>query len=278
LRIKSKTTSSQKSEPERLYKFASVSGISRTNAVEILLANRIYFPSPGMFNDPFDSLPNFKIGSGKKGRELLYKRIVTGEFPDEQDQRHIDRFDEFCKKDPLTDDNEKKVFFEDLTNQLTRKKGVLCLSGRYDDPLLWAHYADCHKGIAWIFKKNSNFFRKARPVQYTEHRPAINLSIANQSAHILGALLTKADCWEHEEEWRLIGSQVGYLGFEPHALAGMILGAKMSKEDRDYFIQHALSRRTNSPQLEISQAILDEVDYRIKTIRLDLPLAPAFTE
>jgi len=48
--------------------------------------------------------------------------------------------------------------------------GITCFSKVRDDILMWAHYADKHKGLCFEFDGSDNciFFGEAQPVKYEE--------------------------------------------------------------------------------------------------------------
>lgn len=49
-----------------------------------------------------------------------------------------------------------------LTEALNTKVGILSLSETIINPLLWAHYADSHKGFAIEFNTEHSFFNRRR--------------------------------------------------------------------------------------------------------------------
>jgi len=58
-------------------------------------------------------------------------------------------------------------------------------------------------------------------------------------------ILTKADFWRYEEEWRLIAHTggPGLRPFPPECLDAVILGARMPKQDRDEVKSWTAQRR-----------------------------------
>ena len=83
--------------------------------------------------------------------------------------------------------------------------GLLCFSPNYIDQLLWAHYADGHKGIALGFKINSGDFFD---VKYTpnEIRTRIKLSkdYEENERQYLDLARTKYKEWIYEKEHRIL--------------------------------------------------------------------------
>ena len=81
--------------------------------------------------------------------------------------------------------------------QIARSYGVLCFSKTWDNPVLWSHYADRHRGIALGFDINSEM---AKDVTYTKIRPPFRRA-DEPTLHAL--LYTKHLDWHYEEEVRV---------------------------------------------------------------------------
>lgn len=57
---------------------------------------------------------------------------------------------EFCATDLADEDTRIKL--EAFKNQANERYGVICFSEQYQDPVLWSHYADGHRGVALVFE------------------------------------------------------------------------------------------------------------------------------
>lgn len=93
--------------------------------------------------------------------------------------------------------------------QLSLRVGVVAFSSSAFHPLLWAHYADSGAGVvigyrASVLKGITTGYERLGAVQYLKE-PPINMGHVNfkddGNLHVL--LLTKADYWSYEQEWRL---------------------------------------------------------------------------
>jgi hypothetical protein len=83
---------------------------------------------------------------------------------------------------------------------LARQYGLLCFSRSWDNPLLWSHYADRHKGIALGFDFNKH---KLKNVSYVSKRPplkGLSLRVAQD------LLFKKYIDWRYEQEVRTFTS------------------------------------------------------------------------
>lgn len=80
---------------------------------------------------------------------------------------------------------------------MNKQFGMICFSKRWNNPLLWSHYADKHRGICLGFEVDE---RGLKQVRYVSKRT--NLKIPPTAASISELLFTKFLDWQYEEEWR----------------------------------------------------------------------------
>ncbi len=115
------------------------------------------------------------------------------------------------------------------------KAGILSLTERPDNLLMWAHYSSSHTGVCLEFEVSTHelFFGRAQPVIYSNTRPKFNPR-GTEEENVEGALLTKSIEWAYEREWRIIDHLVGVANFpfDSSLLKGIIFGARVSDSDR----------------------------------------------
>ena len=172
-------------------RFSSIPAVGKSEKVDIekdpvindVLNDSLTFSNPTNFNDPMDPIIKVWLKNRKKGS------------PDE---------------------TEKKLF-EMLSKILVKNLRVACVASSnsdrkgtiqtYCNPLMWAHYADSHKGICVQYDLSDSVIRshndenhllKMCDIRYRKHK------MLNDFITIDNALLAKADCWEYEYESRLI--------------------------------------------------------------------------
>jgi hypothetical protein len=98
-----------------------------------------------------------------------------------------------------------RVDFQALKDEMNRTVGVLCFSRAWNNPVLWSHYADKHRGLALGFDIPDDWavgvsYTGARLKAELEHSP---ISEKNGSfGHKL--LTTKFSHWRYEKEVRTI--------------------------------------------------------------------------
>lgn len=217
--------------PEHFYKYRALATANDfQNLEKLLLGNELYFSSPASFNDPFDCKPAFDFTVTRKELLADYERLTEryGTRLSRKDRREDQRQ---LLKDPSR--NPKSAAFQrtfqDTHDEFMAKVGVYCVSEVNDDILMWAHYADSNKGICLEFDGLGNLMALAQPVKYQQRRPVIRQFRAEE--RLLAAdltLLTKAEHWKYEKEWRLIRHLKGF-GVEPirpENLTGIIIGAQ----------------------------------------------------
>lgn len=94
--------------------------------------------------------------------------------------------------------------FRGWRREMAKRFGVLCFSRNWENPVLWSHYADKHKGIALGFEVASG---KLMDVIYTSTRlprDSIRELIGNNAIKFAEKLLLmKYTDWAYEDEVRI---------------------------------------------------------------------------
>ena len=158
--------------PQILYHYFDAS-----TAWECLKEGTLAFTPPIRFNDPFDYNPalNFEIRPEER-EELARDTPKNIELTEERIQAAIKQ--------------NRRDFQEHLF-------GVFCLTTKENDPLMWAHYGDRHRGVVIGFDTRHADFEGVEKVFYTPDRPRAGITAP------LEMTITKSDVWKNEHEWRL---------------------------------------------------------------------------
>lgn len=153
------------------------------------------FSSRTTFNDPYDSRSAYQVDQFKAGRTWLLEKFKL-EQPHWSPAERLRKANQVQRRlrQPSIDSDE--AMLDDV--------GILCLAEQWDNMLLWSHYANQHAGICVGFRANFDFFRTACSVEYVPEFPVIKRPQDDYAAIFKKALLTKADCWRYESEWRVI--------------------------------------------------------------------------
>jgi len=143
---------------------------TRKNGTSILRDLEVKITPPAEFNDPFEFSPRYPTGH---------------------------------------DETSLKRAREAFETTASTKYGVFCASVENNNPLLWAHYGDSHKGIAIGFN-TSKWLKIASqflPVNYSETKILISIGEKardEQAIDIVKLAITKHILWDYEDEYRML--------------------------------------------------------------------------
>lgn len=195
----------------RLFKYRSIApGAGRERTERLITQRQIYYAAPEQFNDPFDCQVCFNFDGAPlstTGRSKIY-----------QIRAHSNTF---------------------MRDRINEGIGMLCLTERNDNILMWSHYSDCHAGICLAF----DFEATAPPhrVVYSDVRPQLHFADVREKDRdearfeeaVIKTMTTKALDWAYEKEWRCIdfGGR-GERSMSHDMLTGIIFGCRTSDEDR----------------------------------------------
>ena len=248
-----------------LYRYRSFSGENRDHLRRTLIDGDIYFSCPAAFNDPFDCRPSFVLEASELTTRKIYERALSRQMPDMSRQVRRAKARSLTK-DPqtnFTNSENLSRFHAAYEEAVTNKIGMLCLSEVPDDILMWAHYADSHRGLCLQFDATHSFCERAHPVLYREDRPGINPTEQADAEMMEHALLTKSTHWKYERERRLIRYQggAGICQVPQLALTGLIFGAQMPQSDRHLIRSWVAGRSTPS---QLSESRLSDRKFAIQ--------------
>jgi hypothetical protein len=153
-----------------------------------------------------------------------------------------------------------------LVPQVMEETAVYSVASSGEEILMWSHYGGQHSGICLRFRPRSllDAFGIAFPVYYSDQRPRIVVGVEDRNEQLRKMLLTKADFWRYEDEWRFIGWRegAGVRRFPTAALDGIILGARISERSEE-LVRGWVEARREGP-IEILRATLDPQLFRIR--------------
>lgn len=219
--------------PKRLYKYRSGTAQDLTN-----LSNaKLWFSHPTQFNDPFDCA--YDIVIPKLSREQcvsIFKRLASRPH----DANWLSKFSDEDLQCQIPAGLKSAV-----ESGLNAVGGVSCFSAINDNLLMWGHYGRGHRGFCLEFDTSADpAFLKSHKVRYSNAIPQLGVEtfLDGDFSQLMGLLLTKAKCWEYEQEWRVLHNQSSLAyGHERECLTGIYFGAKMPNEQKQ-MIATLLSR------------------------------------
>ncbi|ROL71812.1 hypothetical protein BLX41_19290 [Pseudomonas protegens] len=273
--------------------------------VSIFQDRLIRFSQPGAFNDPFEFLPSIESVSTDEEFGIAIDDVVNMGLESEyealdafyKEKITFDQFQSLMREKVL---DLKRDFNLELKAQLggfaqktlfegcNERIGVLCLSENKSDLLMWAHYADCHKGFVIEFDSNSTFFdqrrsvndemRHLRKVKYKKTRPSTVLSQATSE----DIFLTKSDHWEYEAEWRMLmplldatkeivlpAGRVCLFEFPASVVKSVTFGARMDSEQAVGVMKSIVEDRSYRG-VEFYQSKIHQSEYGLVFEKIEL--------
>lgn len=229
-------------QPDKVFRYQKFSELS----LSALCHDQLYFSDPGAFNDPLDCQPNVDSDSNiVELRSILKEQIrqrieseilsslsrakITGDNAIE----HAKRIAIQTAQNELADigyhatnpdyecgvvEAECRLLTYKIQSELLKQynRGICCFSSAEDNPLLWSHYGDQHRGLCVGYDLNRLPKPRLHKVMYGSnriiHTSTIKKAILEKNDEYQemldrDVLLRKALPWSYEYEWRLLGNR-----------------------------------------------------------------------
>jgi len=287
------------------YKYTDSEG-----AKKILGNLQLLYKSPEKFNDPFDCKIGLKldydhekfgplfIGKfylllfSKRRPKLLESSLRKDKIlklwekgSDEEKIQHLEEVRESWEKKNVLSQTSKII--DRHIHEIMRTYRVFCVSKIPDQLLMWAHYADKHKGAViklsmpenppgcWSFKEVT--YSDEFPVHNTTDQMVDNmlgLWRPNPEETAKKLLFTKSNHWQYECEWRDItkfgtpdnfGEGKHCFEIEKERIIAVYFGLEMKNEDREE-IMEIINEKL--PHLEVYEAEKDRDKFKLNFKRL----------
>lgn len=242
----------------KLYKYLKP---ERINVVRDL---RLRFTLPGFLDDPFECRVSFDLES------------FRSKFKDR------DYSEDECTRD--------------WRRYLSAEFGILCLTKKPDNLVMWAHYAAAHRGFLIELDSENEFFHRRyvwtidwkwmdmmpleapgygnlQDVYYMEQRP-----VSQDSNEILtDYLFVKSEDWAYEEEARMVlplrdadivvekknsPAEIHLFDFPPSALTSIILGAGFEDGLKEEMMKILKNDKLN--HVKLLQAKIHSRDFKLE--------------
>lgn len=219
-----------------LYKYRPFSARAR----KILVNREVYFASSEQLNDPYDCRISI--------RQALRDAVEAAAWAESRTLRET--LERFQKIDHVYERMEEDI----------RNAGVFSLAKHPTNAVMWAHYAENHRGFCIGFDLSEKFttHRNAEQiigtddVRYTKTNPFKDyfeeVAAARQPptweeffpALLSRGMVAKAAAWGYEEEVRVLRKNSGTVSFSPAEVVEIVFGLNMASENRAT-IRHLLS-------------------------------------
>lgn len=231
-----------------LYKFLAPNPIK---LLDILVRGRLYHPTPAQLNDPWELQGVMRLPEDPEGLAAARQRLVVGML-----ERGINLEAATRRTDELLEERRELSSILLSTIKRANRDIRLCsFTSKWQHNLLWAHYAESHKGLCLEFAANEFPFVLSYKIDYQEDFPEIVYPHDNYD--VLTTVLTKSDEWDYEGEYRTFevpGSNMGLglvdgcVNLPPNALTGVYFGALAGKRFKSRVLA-MIERGPFSPQV-----------------------------
>lgn len=169
----------------------------------------VYCSKPGDFNDPWDCRPFFNTDvlndPVENERHIAWAVDVCGRRTGMTGQ-DIEAMKTTLRHDPAKAANIICGISESMSAEINQRYRVYCLGPDVGNLLMWAHYADKHKGVSLEFNLRNEVMCSALRCEYSDGFPIINLH-EDSDDQDLRMLLAKANSWRDEKEYRLVAQE-----------------------------------------------------------------------
>lgn len=203
-------------KPTSLFKYRKFD----KSCLELLLNRQLWFATPASLNDPFEG-------------EASYADVLNAVW------------------DAYPFSEEERKFYKEKIDEQLSNTGICSFSKTRKNQLMWAHYAEEHRGICIGF--NEHLLRPEGSLLYPvdvsyqadypyqeiidrfkffENFPGEN-NINSVAGDILHSILgTKYSNWKYEKERRLLRYKSGVFEFSPKSINSIAFGLRMSERNK----------------------------------------------
>lgn len=236
-----------------LYKYRTNISLDNPNCFtsNIFTENTLFYSSFQNFNDPFEGRIIVHGGEFERDEAIdRYFRVIrtqmrkSGSYDAVTPTWHRAR--EIVDSGVLEQFSEKG-YLEYIRYHLEyfKRFGILSVSRKPLDILMWAHYANDHTGIVLGFDWNETGLPEAKEMVYQSHYRSLDLWSHSKDELADVAFYQKSSHWSYEQELRSIFKiddemfkednppdilEARKRKFNPHSLKEVIFGYKLTKE------------------------------------------------
>lgn len=264
---------------------------------DVLRDNIIRYTQPEALNDPFEAKPHITKVANDREIEQAMDEMLVGEVKKVYDNLSEEKKSLLTFEETLSIvknnrelmlgelgqmlDMYTPTYREKLHSTINQLIGILSLTEKPDNLLMWSHYATNHEGFVVGFDSRHSYFdqkisptdefRHLRKVDYRSARPSAPMSELNA----IEFLLVKSKEWEYEQEWRIMRPlsdaehkkdkepPVIYLfKFPPEVIVEVILGARMNSVNRSALLK-ILECNEHLSHVDVLQASPDMQEFKL---------------
>ncbi|WP_288956053.1 DUF2971 domain-containing protein [uncultured Polaribacter sp.] len=229
----------------------------------VLENNTIGFSSLKEFNDPFESC--YSYNHYVKNVETAFQYVVE------------------MNNGPISD---KVSRLRNLIENSLSKFKITCFSKTPYEPLMWAHYAEKHRGICYCFNKDEGIFNmlkyKGKQVTYSNLLPKIDYFDDRTTYEMIkpqieSIILTKSEKWNYEKEFRYytVSSENTHY-FNPKSLQAVIIGCRNTCKEKTKKVIDFFNKK-NGTDVKLLFAKISPDEYRMNIFEKEIQRKPSIT-
>ena len=248
--------------------------VTARTARAVLENGTLRWALPKLFNDPFDVQFDLQV---KYDRDRVVEQALTNIIDIYMGRRHVASGNVLAtgikllrKNAPGLKEAElrekfRKTMYDGMDNaernmpkthaEMRAVLGdlkLLCFSEGYDNILMWSHYGENHTGAVLEFsciEKFDSAWGAAKPVRYREAMPLLVdeeklVKLLSGEGTIAtpelfeDAVFVKANDWQYEREWRLVGGRdkqqaTEFIPFQSEEMTAVYLGCRIGDAERN---------------------------------------------
>lgn len=223
--------------PKTLYKYRNWSD---SNHKKLISRGELYYPSPNSFNDPFDcnlEISYHLLAEDEDMRIQYFTEIVNDRYSEFNEPARRAKVRDLIRQERYKDLDFLRMKHEESIDLLNNRFGVLSLTPINDNILMWAHYANSHKGFCVGFDTELLYNQIGgglKDVEYVPNYPIIS-PIDDSFDKMRKQIFFKANFWNYELEYRHLKSidQSGRVNkLNKGVITEVIIGYKMIESHR----------------------------------------------
>ena len=271
-----------------IYKYIS---IDNKIIDSIFQSNMIKYSEILKLNDPFELQPVILRAykdkeKQKKWENILIVENVTHDIPENERNFFLDRYfpDYYNNSDKSVSleiflKSPMDYIMKDTFEYIKSKLGLLSLSSKKNDLLMWSHYANSHQGIVIGFNRHHKYFSQNKNihdfegllkiVKYQYKKPKIYLMEDREF------LFTKSNHWKYENEYRVIRKLENLIKmgdiyvdkFPKDLISSVTFGLKISEEYKQKILD--ILGKTNM-NIKIFDTKINSEEYKLDFIEIKL--------
>lgn len=169
----------------------------------LILHNEVWLSSRLDFNDPYDAYPAFDKDVVRL-RNCIDNDLRSRGFSFSERRKILEKLIvEFFRSDARGWNGYHRALHE-----LDSHTGIFCLTENVREMLMWAHYANSHKGFCLVIDpyEDLDFLVHLNPVKYSDQRQMVSCAFRDPE-DVDKVYFHKALCWAYEKEWRFVSRE-----------------------------------------------------------------------